>query len=163
MPRFINVWGSRVLRTAGLERSGKTAELRAALARSEQRLVELKHLVEQTRGEVQTWKSKLHEATAHYERQRQSEREQYEARTTKLEERAQRAAAKLAERDAARQEKLAELRDKVVAADRSVRIGRDHLMAIEVKLDVIEGAVNVLDRRYRTIARPADQLPKRTL
>ena len=163
MAGLLNVWGSRVLRAAGLERSGKASDLRAALERSEHRLTDLKHLVEQTRSESQTWKAKLHEATAHHEGQRQSEREHYKERTAKLEERARKAATRLAERDAARQEKLNELREKVLAADRSVRIGRDHLMAIEVKLDVIEGAVNVLDRRFRTITGGADSLSKRGL
>jgi hypothetical protein len=35
-------------------------------------------------------------------------------------------------------------------------VARDHLMAIEVKLDILEGAANVLDRRTRITA-PQDQ------
>jgi chromosome segregation ATPase len=163
MPRFITRVGNRALRAAGLERAGRTPELREALARAEQRMVELKRLVAQTHAEAQTWKTKLHEASTHHEQQRLADRATYEARVAKLEDRTRRGAERLEQRDAARQEKLNDLREKVVAADRSIRIGRDHLMAIEVKLDVVEGAVNVLDRRFRMIGRSMEQAGKRGL
>ena len=40
--------------------------------------------------------------------------------------------------------------------ERELMVARDHLMAIEVKLDILEGAANVLDRRTRITA-PQDQ------
>jgi chromosome segregation ATPase len=163
MPPLIARIGSRALRAAGLERSGRASELREALARAEQRVVDLKKLLEHTRQEAQASKAKLHEASKHYEQQRQAERAAYQARLAKAEERSEKASARLGERDVARHEKVGELREKVIAADRSVRIGRDHLMAIEVKLDVVEGAVNVLDRRFRMVGRLLEQGAKRNL
>jgi chromosome segregation ATPase len=163
MPSLIARLGSRALRAVGLERSGKAAELREALARTEGRMVELKRIIEHTRAEAHAWKTKLHEASAHRDREREADRATYAARLEKLERRTRTASERLEQRDTARQEKLNDLREKVVAADRSVRIGRDHLMAIEVKLDVIEGAVNVLDRRFRVIGRPMEQAGKRGL
>ena len=142
--------GRRVLSAAGLERAGASAQLRSALAHAEERVIELKRLLAQTRNESQAWKAKMQAGTSHLSEQRKAEEERYRTRVAKLEERARKELAKAEARDAARQEKLNTLRDKLVEAERSVRIGRDHLMAIEVKLDVIEGAINVLDRRYRT-------------
>ena len=48
------------------------------------------------------------------------------------------------------------LRDRLADTERELMVARDHLMAIEVKLDILEGAANVLDRRTRITA-PQDQ------
>ena len=48
------------------------------------------------------------------------------------------------------------LRDRLAETERELMVARDHLMAIEVKLDILEGAANVLDRRTRITA-PQDQ------
>ena len=37
------------------------------------------------------------------------------------------------------------------AAERDLRLAREHLMLVEVKLDVLEGAASVLDRRTRAV------------
>lgn len=42
------------------------------------------------------------------------------------------------------------LRTRLVDAERELIAAREHLMAIEVKLDILEGAANVLDARLRT-------------
>ena len=41
------------------------------------------------------------------------------------------------------------LRDRLADTERELMVARDHLMAIEVKLDILEGAANVLDQRTR--------------
>ena len=48
------------------------------------------------------------------------------------------------------------LRDRLAETEHELMVARDHLMAIEVKLDILEGAANVLDRRTR-ITTPQDQ------
>jgi chromosome segregation ATPase len=48
-----------------------------------------------------------------------------------------------------RQEHVKKLRSRLADAERELMAARDHLMAIEVKLDILEGAANVLDRRMR--------------
>jgi chromosome segregation ATPase len=141
--------GSRVLRRLGLERGGRAADLHDALKRSEKRIVELKQLLEKSRGEAEHWRAKLLASSQHEQDARKADEQKYQARAEKMESRLREQMAKMQERDAARAEKLGELRDKVATADRSVRAGRDHLMSIEVKLDLIEGAINVLDRRFR--------------
>jgi predicted nucleic acid-binding Zn-ribbon protein len=42
------------------------------------------------------------------------------------------------------------LQEQLVDTERELMLAREHLMAIEVKLDILEGAANVLDARTRT-------------
>jgi predicted nuclease with TOPRIM domain len=160
MARPINRLAARILHGVGLERSRRGDELHQALKRSEQRIVDLKQALAHTRAEVQGTKARLREnldealAGRREDEERHRTRvEKLEARfreeTEKLEARVRKQIARLEERDKARLSNVNDLRDKLLASERSIRIGRDHLMAIEVKLDLIEGAINLLDRRFR--------------
>jgi hypothetical protein len=52
--------------------------------------------------------------------------------------------------DKARQDtELTKLKDQLARTERELLLAREHLMAIEVKLDILEGAANVLDSRTR--------------
>jgi hypothetical protein len=55
-----------------------------------------------------------------------------------------------------RREDVDKLRTRLADAERELAVARDHLMAIEVKLDILEGAANVLDKRTRSAA-PQDR------
>ena len=46
---------------------------------------------------------------------------------------------------------LDDLRQKVIDTNRELAVAREHLMSIEVKLDVLEGAANILDSRSRVV------------
>jgi chromosome segregation ATPase len=59
-------------------------------------------------------------------------------------------AVKLEQRDA----ELEKLRERLATAERELSVAREHLMAVEVKLDILEGAANVLDARTRAAIRP---------
>jgi len=48
-----------------------------------------------------------------------------------------------------RHDDVGKLRARLADAERELMVARDHLMAIEVKLDILEGAANVLDLRTR--------------
>jgi chromosome segregation ATPase len=48
-----------------------------------------------------------------------------------------------------RHDDIKKLRARLADTERELMVARDHLMAIEVKLDILEGAANVLDRRTR--------------
>jgi hypothetical protein len=48
---------------------------------------------------------------------------------------------------------MAKLREQLVTTERELILAREHLMAIEVKLDILEGAANVLDSRTRAAIR----------
>ncbi len=51
-----------------------------------------------------------------------------------------------------RHDDIKKLRARLADTERELMVARDHLMAIEVKLDILEGAANVLDRRTRSTA-----------
>jgi chromosome segregation ATPase len=51
-----------------------------------------------------------------------------------------------------RHDDIKKLRVRLADAERELMVARDHLMAIEVKLDILEGAANVLDQRTRSVA-----------
>ena len=48
-----------------------------------------------------------------------------------------------------RQHDFQQLLLQLAKTERELKVARDHLMAIEVKLDILEGAANVLDTRTR--------------
>jgi predicted RNase H-like nuclease (RuvC/YqgF family) len=61
-----------------------------------------------------------------------------------------------------RREEVQSLRTRLAEAERELMVAREHLMAIEVKLDILEGAANVLDVRTRAaISRPHNETSAR--
>jgi chromosome segregation ATPase len=59
---------------------------------------------------------------------------------------------KLAEVDQKRARALEDLQQRLGEAERALTVARETLMAVEVKLDILEGAANVLDVRTRTMS-----------
>jgi chromosome segregation ATPase len=55
-----------------------------------------------------------------------------------------------AEKNKTKQGEMEKLRAQLQHAERELAGAREHLMVIEVKLDILEGAANVLDARTRT-------------
>ncbi len=96
------------------------------------------------------WKMKAGEVLA---RTKALERELNEHK--KHAEKSLKAAEKLGTRDLA----VRDLKERVTRAERELTMAREQLMAIEVKLDILEGAANVLDVRTRTALR---QQPRET-
>ena len=47
---------------------------------------------------------------------------------------------------------LSAMQARLEETERELNLAREHLMAIEVKLDILEGAANVLDARTRTVS-----------
>lgn len=91
----------------------------------------------------------------------------HERRVTKNADAASRQIAELEEQVRQRDAKLEDvLRDsqsmetRVTAATHDLDIAREYLMGIEVKLDILEGAANVLDTRLRTLRTPAIEPPR---
>jgi multidrug resistance efflux pump len=127
MKRFL----SRLLAAFGLVSAGRYNALSRA--------------AEELKAASQDWKVKAGEERAR-------------AKSVETELRRQR---ELAERNGIVAEKLRRRRDDVDKlrirlkdAERELTVARDHLMAIEVKLDILEGAANVLDKRTRSAAPP---------
>jgi phage shock protein A len=100
--------------------------------------------IEELQAGSRAWKTKAGEALA---QARALERELNEYK--KGAEKALKSAEKAIERDAA----VLDLKERLALAERELTTTREQLMAIEVKLDILEGAANVLDARTRSAVR----------
>ena len=131
------------------------------LRKCESRAEELKASLDKARAGSQEWKAKADDAeqrvaaarTEVAQQARQIERMQAQAART--EEQQQRETDQLRARIAALTDKrardAADLRAHLAATERDLALAREHLMTIDVKLDILEGAANVLDGRTRAI------------
>jgi chromosome segregation ATPase len=63
----------------------------------------------------------------------------------------------LRERNDKEAERTREIKTRFEQAAKAVEFAQSHLMATEVKLDIIEGAINVLDRRTRGSSAPGER------
>ena len=106
-----------------------------------QRVTELKRAMTEAREEAARWKARAGELTA-----RASKAEQAAERLPKVERELQQWKA----RDEKHVAQLAEVRDRMLRAEHAAQLSQEHLTATETKLDVIEAAIGVLDRRTRT-------------
>jgi hypothetical protein len=87
------------------------------------------------------WKAKVADAIGRAKKA-EEEAKHHAKRAEKLRLAAERMEQRLAESDA--------LVTRLQEMERELAIAREHLMAVEVKLDILEGAANVLDIRTRT-------------
>jgi chromosome segregation ATPase len=90
------------------------------------------------------WKAKAAEAAARA-KSSEAEARQHAKRAEKY----KAIAEKLQQRDS----EFEKLRERLAAAERDLAVAREHLMTVEVKLDILEGAANVLDARTRSTLR----------
>jgi chromosome segregation ATPase len=146
----------RVLKRAGYVPVERARKLSESLARAEERIAELKQALDAAKKESQELKDRMRERLERTQQERSEAESKYQARLAKLEQRAEHEASRLRDRDQDRGARLKDLRqklqdasDKMKWAEKSTQLGREHLMAIEVKLDIVEGAIRVLDQRTR--------------
>jgi hypothetical protein len=99
--------------------------------------------MEEARASAKTWKGRTGEALA-----RVKAVEAELAHHAKQLKEARRTAEKVR-----RQGDVGELQNQLAQTERELMLAREHLMAIEVKLDILEGAANVLDARTRSAIR----------
>lgn len=125
MKRFL----SRLLAAFGLVSAGRYGALSRA--------------AEELKAASQNWKTQASE-----DRARAKSLETELRRQRELAERHELTVEKLRHR----RDEIDKLRTRLADAERELTVARDHLMAIEVKLDILEGAANVLDKRTRQTA-----------
>ena len=98
--------------------------------------------LEDARNGAQVWKARAGESLAHVK-----SLEAQLKRESRLVKEARRAASHAGSGD------VEKLRTQLAETERELMLAREHLMAIEVKLDILEGAANVLDSRTRQAIR----------
>lgn len=121
----------------GLASPARLRKLTERLEAAERRASELKQALSTSREETQRWKTRAAEVSRQLAsaekavtRLRVVERELSESR--------------------ARVTQLRNLKQTLVRAERTAALSQEHLLATETKLDVIEGALTVLDLRTRS-------------
>lgn len=129
------------LGAVGLAPARQAQTLIKRVEATDHRVAELKRAVTEAREEAARWKTKAGELTV-----RLAKAEQAAARLAKAERETQQWKA----RDEKHVAQLAEVRDRMIRAERAAALSQEHLTATETKLDVIEAAIGVLDRRTRT-------------
>jgi chromosome segregation ATPase len=158
----------RVLRSLRLAPASEVDAMRKEVESLRERTQGLRDAIDKARADATTWKTRAEQYTAANQTMKES--------IARLQSATEEAARDLAHRqkqsdrmaedvehwkaradEALRwktkaQEHVQELRDlkaRIDAGDRAVQIAGEQLMAIEVKLDIVEGAINVLDLRTR--------------
>jgi hypothetical protein len=113
----------------------------------------LEKQVKQARVAAEEWKTKATESVA-----------RVKALEADIKHRAKQAEKSQVSLERLRQKRddIDKLRSRLADAERELMVAREHLMAIEVKLDILEGAANVLDVRTRAaISHPHTQTSAR--
>jgi chromosome segregation ATPase len=153
-------------------RASRLATATEKLRKCEARVEELKASLETARAASQEWKAKANVAEERLADVRRDAEKQ-----AKLIERTQAEAARAEEAHARDVEQLrervsdlgekrardaADLRAHLATTERDLAHAREHLMLIDTKLDILEGAANVLDNRTRAILRARATNPEVT-
>jgi chromosome segregation ATPase len=145
LTRWFDRWGyvrRELLETATAELQAARAQLTAEVQQAQGHIKKATRALEQSRRETAEWKASASEAD---KRIAALERELKRARKFDRQwEREQ-------ERDVARARQLEELRTRLETAQHELAGAREHLALVEVKLDIVEGAANVLDARIRAV------------
>jgi hypothetical protein len=147
----------RILRALGLVSAGAHAAVVERLRKAEGRALKLAQQLGEARSEARGWKTKANETHQELrgaqakssEALRKAREEIVEARQA-----AKRAEARQAEaeRRAQRAVDLETAQKTLADSEHALTLAREQLMAIEVKLDILEGAANVLDSRTRALS-----------
>lgn len=145
---------TNVLAPLGLAPAGHAKQLKAESERAAEKLRTLEGRSAQLKADAESWKRR-HEETSRKLADAQAEIARAEAKAQREEARAQ----ELKARGDALVAEMKEMRVRLQDASRTGGTVREHLMATETKLDLIEAALQVLDARTRSalIAQPADK------
>ena len=140
----------RALRAVGLVRLVKYTAAVEQQQKAELRARKLAQQVEEVRADSRGWKAKAEEAHDQLKKAQATV-----AESAKRAERAEKLRVQAEHRlalDEKRKGDLVALETQLEESARELALAREELMAIEVKLDILEGAANVLDGRTRTVS-----------
>ena len=143
-----------LLTTIGLAPAGQVEIATAQMRQVAEKAKQLGDRLAGTRADVEHWKQRYEEKS--------NAVAELKSTATRTEASLERAKAHVVRAEAHAEEwkakagalaaQVKELRTRLGDADRATRTSREHLMAMEVKLDLIETAINVLDTRTREAA-----------
>jgi chromosome segregation ATPase len=140
---------SSVLAPLGLAPAGHARRLKAESERSAEKLRALEGRMTELKADAEGWKRRYEEGSRKLA-EAQAAVTRAEAKAGREEARAQ----ELKSRGDALAAEMKEMRARLQDAGRTSGTVREHLMATETKLDLIEAALQVLDARTRAAAAP---------
>lgn len=130
----------RGLAAFGLAPASHVSHLQHRVESAERRAEQGKQAIAEARDAATRWKA------------RASELEEQVRKNARLAERlakAERELQQVTARDEKHLGQLKEVRERMERAEKAVALSREHLMATETKLDIVEAAIHVLDTRTR--------------
>lgn len=153
----------KLLNLLGLVTARRYALAAAKLREAEGRADKMTKLLGEARAEAHGWKIKANEAIQRgkavekdlarqmalakdYERdvdKRRNEVEKHKRESDRMRAEVERIRKTIVD--------LEQLRGRLAGAEHEIAVAREHLMAVDVKLDILEGAANVLDSRTRAV------------
>jgi chromosome segregation ATPase len=147
---------ARVVHRLGFVRIARYDAIAQQRNKAEKRSTELAHRVEELRASLREWRGRAEGLSALSRRDRESLRQlQKDAvRGQKELERRCEHLGKVQAENARLRASITALEQRVVAAEEALVAAREMLMLVEVKLDILEGAATVLDRRSRQALAP---------
>jgi chromosome segregation ATPase len=128
---------ARIARRLGVVRLSSHQSVLEQLRRLESQNARLARELDTTRAASRSWKDKSDAAS----RNLKAAVSEVHRLTRKYQ--------KAADENARLRQSVEPLAERVVAAEDDLTVARQNLMAVEVKLDILEGAAQVLDRRTR--------------
>jgi DNA repair exonuclease SbcCD ATPase subunit len=149
-----------LLNALGLVTAGRYGAVAEKLRDAESRIDKLTTLLGEARAEARQWSTSA-DNTAQRVKAIEKDLAQRGAQHDRdMERRTQEAEKQTRENEKLRGENerlrktlgdLEALRRRLADAERGIVVAREHLMAVDVKLDILEGAANVLDSRTRAV------------
>jgi chromosome segregation ATPase len=150
----------RLLNALGLVTAGRYAVVTAKLRDAESRVDKLTKLVGEARADARQWRTNADSTGQRVKAIEKDLAQRGVQHDREMERRTQEAEKQTRENEKLRGENerlrktlgdLDGLRRRLADAERGILVAREHLMAVDVKLDILEGAANVLDSRTRAV------------
>jgi chromosome segregation ATPase len=137
----------RALAALGLASAGQVQQVEAERDRVAAKITALEERVAKARADAEGWKRRHEELSRSV-----SERQDLVAKADAQTERARGEIEQLKARNEKLAAQVARLRAELTEAKGATATAREHLMATELKLDLVEAAIRVLDARTREAA-----------
>jgi chromosome segregation ATPase len=137
----------RGLAAVGMAPARQVERVTAQFQHAAERLTQVEDRLAAARADAEGWKRRYEDSS-----RQSAEHQAAAARAEKRAERADAEAAHWKERAQILAAEVRELKERLREAQRVTATAREHLMATETKLDLIEAAIQVLDTRTRNRA-----------
>jgi chromosome segregation ATPase len=142
---------SAVLSRLGLVRRSRFKKANEDLKRTQARLDKVLAHGESLRAEMRAARQRAEDMAAALKEEQQRLKGDLDRKRQDLNDKFENDERRRAEADQKRRSDFEAMQQRLKTTERELAIARESLMAVEVKLDILEGAANVLDARTRDV------------